>query len=317
MRLLFLGTGPFAVPSLRALHEGPHDVAQVVCRPPRGRRGEPPAPVRAAAEALGIPVWMPESVNLPESLSRLAELAADLMVVCDYGEILKDSALASTRLGGINLHGSLLPRYRGAAPVQWAVLNGDAMTGNTVIQMTPGLDAGPILGQQQTPIDPDETAGELEERLSLLGAELVVDVAAQLAAGTAAGTPQDKSLATRAPRLSKSDGLIDWSRSAAEIKNQVRGLQPWPRTFTFWQREDGQPQRLNIDRVDVVDTPESGSAAAGEILAIEDRLLVAAGDGVLAILEVQPAGKRRMAAEDWLRGCPLRSGDRLMTQPAG
>lgn len=310
MKLLFLGTGPFAVPALRALHAGPHEVVQVICRPPRGRRKEPPAPVRAAAEELGLPVWMPESANLPDSIDRLTELSADLMVVCDYGEILKDTALATTRLSGINLHGSLLPRYRGAAPVQWAVLNGDKVSGNTVIQMTPGLDAGPVVGQQQLAIDPDETAGELEQRLSLVGAELVVEVVDKLAAGTAEGTPQDKSQATKAPRLQKSDGQIDWSRPAARIKNQVRGLQPWPRTYTFWQRGEGEPQRLNIDRVDVVE--ESSDGSPGEVIASDGQLLVATGDGVLAVRDVQPAGKRRMSAEDWLRGAPIRPGDRFV-----
>jgi methionyl-tRNA formyltransferase len=148
MRIIFLGTGGFAVPSLRALCASEHEVALVVVRPPKGRRGELPAPMQLAAKELGAPVWTPESVNLPESQHRLRELAADLLVVCDYGEILRNETLATTRLGGINLHGSLLPKYRGAAPVQWAILNGENETGNTVIQMTPGLDAGPSLGQQ-------------------------------------------------------------------------------------------------------------------------------------------------------------------------
>lgn len=309
MQLVFMATGPFAVPSLRALAASEHDVVQVVCRPPRGRRGEPAAPVHLAAEELGLPLWMPESANLPESQERIQSLAADLLVVCDYGEILKDTTLGTTRLGGINLHGSLLPRHRGAAPVQWAVLRGDLQTGNTVIQMTPGLDAGPSLGQQRLLINPEETAGELEARLAELGAELTMQVVNQLANGTAEVTPQDKSLMTKAPRLQKSDGAIDWNQPAAEIKNRVRALQPWPRTFTFYADAKGQSQRLNVDRVIVV--PLEESAKPGELVEASDRLVVATGDGGLEIQELQPAGKRRMPAADWLRGAPVKVGDVL------
>ncbi|MEN1679352.1 MAG: methionyl-tRNA formyltransferase [Planctomycetota bacterium] len=303
-----MGTGPFAAPLLRLLHTGSHDVCQVVCRPPRGRRGEPPAPIRQTAEQLGLPLWMPESANLPESQTRLKELGADLLVVCDYGEILKDATLATTRLGGVNLHGSLLPKYRGAAPVQWAVLSGDEVTGATVIQMTPGLDAGPVLGRVETPIDPEETAGELEERLAPIGAELTAQVVDQLAAGAAPPEPQDRSLVSKAPRLQKSDGAIDWSLPAQQIKNRVRALQPWPRTFTFWRDKRGALQRLNVDRVAVVD----GSGKPGEVLAVGDRLVIATGEGALEVLNLQPAGKRRMAAEEWLRGAPLAVGDLLV-----
>lgn len=309
MRLIFLGTGGFAVPALRALWASAHEVALVVVRPAKGRRTEPPAPMHLAAEDLGAPIWLPESVNLPESQQRLRDLAADLLVVCDYGEILRSETLATTRLGGINLHGSLLPKYRGAAPVQWAILRGETEIGNTVIQMTPGLDAGPCLGQQHVAIDPDETAGELEGRLAELGARLVLDAVDRLAAGTAQPVPQQKSAATKAPRLKKEDGLIDWSRPAHEIKNQVRALQPWPRTFTFWQRGAGEPLRLNIDRVQFAD--ERGSPP-GTVLAVGERLVVTTGDGALEILELQPAGKRRMAAAEFMRGHPMRAGDQFV-----
>ncbi|QDT70403.1 Methionyl-tRNA formyltransferase [Planctomycetes bacterium MalM25] len=311
MRILALGTGPFAVPSLRALVEsGSHEVLAVVTRPPRGRRREPPAPMAVAAEELGLPLWQPESVNPAESVERLAAYGADLLFVCDYGEILKPAALGATRLGGINLHGSLLPRYRGAAPVQWAVLNGDPETGNTIIQMTPGLDAGPILGTQTTPIDPDETSGELEERLSELGAKLTLGVVEDLETDMLDPEPQDKTLATKAPRLQKEDGLIDWSRPAAEIKNQVRGLQPWPRAYAFVPQAKGEPLRLVIDRVARYSAEEvvQESGAPGEVLQADKRLVLATGDGVLEVLDVQPAGKKRMAAADWLRGAKLEAG---------
>ncbi|MEM8865297.1 MAG: methionyl-tRNA formyltransferase [Planctomycetota bacterium] len=311
MKLILMGTGPFAVPTLRRLHAGQHEIVQVVCRPPRGRRKEPPAPVRAAAEELGLPLWMPESANLPDSQQRLAEIGADLLVVCDYGEILKDATLSTTRLGGVNLHGSLLPKYRGAAPVQWAVLKGDAETGATVIQMTPGLDAGPILGKVTTPIDPDETAGELEVRLADLGAELTATVVDELAAGTATAEPQDKSQVSKAPRLDKACGQINWTRPADWIKNHVRGMHPWPRAFTFLSRSGGEPLRLSIDRVAVVDASEVGSnGSPGVVRIADDRLFVTCGENsALEILTLQPAGKRAMSAADWLRGAPLRSGD--------
>lgn len=312
MRIIAMGTGPFAVPSLRALVAGPHEVVQVVCRPPRGRKNDPPAPMVAAAEELGLPCWTPESVNLPESVAKLRELSADLLMVCDYGEILKPAALATTRLGGINLHGSLLPRYRGAAPVQWAVLNGDAETGNTVIQMTPGLDAGPSLGQQRVPIDPFETAGELEARLAELGAELVVKVVDQLAEGTAEGTPQMAGEATKAPRLKKSDGLMDWTRPAAELKNQVLGLQPWPRTYTFFPGKRGKTQRVNIDRVAVIEDAPAGEA--GTVVEASPRLLIATGNGTLEVQQVQPAGKRAMPASDFLRGAAIAVGTQLLDE---
>ena len=165
-----LGTGQFAVPTLQALVAAGHDVSLVVTRPPRGRNAEA-SPTRQVGESLGLEVWSPDTVNSPEVQARLSSLHADLLVVCDYGEILRPETLATARLGGVNLHGSLLPKYRGAAPVQWAILRGEPETGNTVIQMTPGLDAGPCLGQERTPIDPDEDAGQLETRLAEMGAE--------------------------------------------------------------------------------------------------------------------------------------------------
>jgi methionyl-tRNA formyltransferase len=308
MRLVMLGTGPFAVPTLEALAASPHEVAIVVARPPRGRDAKA-SPLQRAGDSLGLETWTPESVNLPESQDRLAALHADLLVVCDYGEILRSPTLATTRLGGINLHGSLLPKYRGAAPVQCAILNGDSETGNTVIQMTPGLDAGPCLAQERTPIDPDEDAAALEARLSQLGAQLVLRVVEQLAAGTAKPIEQIPGEATKAPRLTKEDGAIDWSRPAIEIKNRVRAVQPWPRAFTFWHRSDGPPVRLSIDRVQLWESAERASESV--VVGASNRLLVATGTVPLEILAVQPAGKRAMSAADFLRGNRVSVGDRL------
>ena len=304
-----LGTGPFAVPTLRALANSAHEVLLAVSRPPKGRKPLP-APVQVAAEELGIPRWLPETVNSDEARTKLRELAADLLVVCDYGEILKSETLSVTRLGGINLHGSLLPKYRGAAPVQWAVLNGDAETGSTVIQMTPGLDAGPSIGVDRVAIDPDETAGELEARLSERGAQLVLDVVDKLAAGTAEPIAQDKSQATKAPRLSKEQGAVDWSRTARHIKNQVRALHPWPRAYTNWQRVGGEPLRLILDRVQLVED-DYQAAAPGTVVSVDQKLIVATSADCLSLDQIQPAGKRVMSAADFLRGYPVKVGDVL------
>jgi methionyl-tRNA formyltransferase len=309
-----LGTGPFAVPTLRALATARHEIPLVITRPSTSRTREP-SPLAKAAESIGLEVWSPDTVNAPDAQSRIAALAPDLLVVCDYGEILHPETLATARLGGINLHGSLLPKYRGAAPVQWAILSGDAETGNSVIQMTPGLDAGPCLGKQRTPIDPDEDAGELESRLANIGAQLVLQVIDALEAGTSQPIAQDKSLASKAPRLKKEQGAIDWSRPAQQIKNQIRGLRPWPRAFTFWHRAQGDRLRLNIDRVSIISPSPSGrgrgerALSPGTILEAKDQLVIATGDTPLEILTLQPAGKRAMPASEFLRGNRVQVGD--------
>jgi methionyl-tRNA formyltransferase len=320
MRLVMLGTGPFAVPTLHALTASYHDVLLVVTRPPQGRRPEA-SPLQGAAETLNLPVWSPQTVNHPEAQARLKSLGADLLVVCDYGEILHPETLAVARLGGVNLHGSLLPKFRGAAPVQWAILSGETETGNSVIQMTPGLDAGPCLGQQRTTIDPDEDAGQLEARLAAMGAELVLRVLGDLEDGTARPIEQDARLASKAPRLEKEHGAIDWSRPAQEIKNQVRALRPWPRAYTFWHRTGAEPLRLNINHVEIVRAEPCTSAAAdsvdvpsvvpGAVLYSASRLLIATGRQALEILELQPAGKRSMPTTDFLRGHRVRPGERF------
>jgi methionyl-tRNA formyltransferase len=303
-----LGTGPFAVPTLRAIAASSHEVVLVVTRPPRGR-AEQAGPMRQAAESLGLLFWSPDSANLPDSQSRLASLAPDLLVVCDYGEILRSETLATARLGGINLHGSLLPKYRGAAPVQWAILRGEVETGNSVIQMTPGLDAGPCLGQQRTPIDPDEDAVTLESRLATMGADLVVRIVEQLSTGTTQPVVQDATQASKAPRLTKDQGAVDWSRTAPEIKNLVRAVRPWPRAHTFWHRSGAPPMRMSIDRVAIV--AADSELPPGAIVETSNRLVVATGDGALELLEVQPAGKRSMTAAEFLRGNRVQIGDRL------
>lgn len=319
MRVIMLGTGPFAVPTLRALADSRHEVVAVVARPPQDRKATA-SPLQQAGETLGFEVWLPPTVNSVEAQARLGSLNADLLVVCDYGEILRTETLATTRLGGINLHGSLLPKFRGAAPVQWAILRGEAETGNSVIHMTAGLDAGPLLAQQRTPIDPNEDAAELEARLANMGADAVLSVVDALEAGTATSIVQDAAQASKAPRLKKEQGAIDWARTAQEIKDQVRGLRPWPRGYTYWHSPGAAPVRLNIDRVGVAaasSVQTSGDAPlVGTVLESGPRLLIATSDGVIEILELQPAGKRSMPVADFLRGNRVTRGDVFSAEPS-
>ncbi len=324
MRVIMLGTGPFAVPTLQALVDSPHVLLLVITRPPIGR-SPTASPLQRAGEAAGLTVWSPDTANSPESQARIASLAADLLVVCDYGEILRPATLATAHLGGINLHGSLLPKFRGAAPVQWAILLGETETGNSIIQMTPGLDAGPLLAQQRTSIDTDEDAEQLETRLAQVGAQLVLRVVNELESGEAKPIAQDVRLASKAPRLKKEQGAIDWSRPAHEIKNQVRALRPWPRAFTFWHKSASAPLRLNVDRVAIVSTDRlnnddpSGTPTRykthhprpGSVLLATGQLIIACGDGMLEILELQPAGKRSISAAEFLRGYPVQVGEQF------
>lgn len=258
MRIVVLGTGPFGVPMLAWLLASPHPVRALVTRPtplPTGREKGPVNPMRQLAESRNLPVFAPHSVNLPEGQALLADLAPDLLVVCDYGEILSAATLALAPLGGINLHASLLPKYRGAAPIQWALYHGEPETGVTVIHMTPRLDAGPILAVRRTPIGDEETHPELEARLAELGVEAVDEALRKLAAWdrvSPLGEPQDARLASRAPRLRKVHGEVDWSRTAEQIRNQVRAFKPWPGTYTFWHRTGHQPLRIVLDRVSVL-----------------------------------------------------------------
>lgn len=316
MRIIMMGTGAFAVPTFRALLASEHQVSALVTRPPHGvraKRRPPPNPMREVAERRGVPVIMPERINAEQSVERLIRLEADLFVVCDFGQILSPSALAASRLGGINLHGSLLPKYRGAAPVNWAVYHGERQTGVTIIHMTPRLDAGPCLGQACTAIGPDETAEQLEPRLAELGTRQIheaIELLERWDGTSPLGMPQNADCATKAPRLAKSDGQVDWSRSAEQIRNQVRALKPWPGTFTTWQHGK-KAMRLILDRVSVA-APEGTPAAPGKVVSTEDgRLLIGTGDGLLSLDRIQPAGKRAMRAEEFLRGHRVGPGEIL------
>ena len=317
MRLIVMGTGPFAVPMFEAILAAGHDVPVVVTRPSRparGRKKPPPNPMREAAEPLGMDIWAPDSINDPEVVQQLGEVGADLMVVCDYGQILSRDTLATTRLGGINLHGSLLPKYRGAAPVQWAVINGDSHSGVTVIHMTPKLDGGPTLVQVDTPIEAHETAETLEVRLSQLGVPAVLEAIELLASWdgkSTLGAIQDSQEVTKAPRLTKQHGAICWSDSALDVINRHRGVQPWPGSFTLWDRGK-QPLRLLVKEMVLAEQHDSGEP--GEVIAAEDeRLIVACGDGCVAFHQIQPAGKRLLTAGEFLRGYQIQPGIRFQS----
>ncbi len=317
MRVIMMGTGPFAVPTLKRLFASRHAVLALVTRPPRPVHGKSRAeanPTREVAIQHGTPIHEPVDVNAPPARAVLASHRPDLLVVCDYGQILSGETLEIARFGGINLHASVLPKYRGAAPIQWAIYRGETETGATVIHMTPQLDAGPAIAQARTPIGPEETAAELEPRLAELGAALVLEAIEALEAGTASAIEQDAAQATRAPRLKKELGLVDWSRPAVAIKNQVRALEPWPKTHTFWQRPGGEPLRLILDKVRVEPpaTSPAGDVLPGTVLEAQgDRLLIATGQGALAIEAIQPAGKRMLSTAEFLRGYGVRPGERF------
>ncbi|MCG8652959.1 MAG: methionyl-tRNA formyltransferase [Pirellulales bacterium] len=311
-----MGTGPFAVPSFEAMRAAGHLIELVVTKPQppvKSRKGTPPSPVRDWATTHALPLFDPVSINDAQSLETVGAVGADLLVVCDYGQILKPMALAAARLGGINLHGSLLPAYRGAAPVQRALLSGDAQTGVSVIHMTPQLDGGPILVTRSTAIGDDETAGQLEERLAQIGVAATLESLTLLSrwdGSSPLGTSQDPAKVSKAPRLHKSEGEIDWSRSAREISCHVRGMQPWPIAFTHVKVRDNKPPvRLAVKEIELTRCG-SGGHDPGELVQ-GDGFLVATGDNVIRITRLQPAGKKEMPGEDFLRGHQLHAGVKL------
>ena len=304
MRIVFMGTPDFAVPSLEALLAAGHEVCGVFTQPDkpknRGRKLLPP-PVKVTAQSHDIPVFQPTQLRDGSALEELRALAPELIVVAAYGRILPQEILDLPPKGCINVHSSLLPRYRGAAPINWAVVNGDKETGVTIMKVAPELDAGDILGQVSTPIDPEETVETVHDRLAGLGGELLVKVVEEIAAGTVQAIPQAPDLATYAPMLSRALAPIDWSQSANVIHNKVRGLVPWPATSTdIFSKE---PVKVFA----VAETGERTGKAPGTVLAARpEGIDVACGDGmVLRILELQAPGSRRMAAADYLRGHPI------------
>lgn len=318
LRVVMMGTGAFALPAFRGLLGSPHAVVGLVTQPDKTGRGHHQHinPLKELAIASGVPVLQPEKASAPESLDQLRALAADIYVVAAYGQILSTKLLETPRLGAINLHGSLLPKYRGAAPIQYAVWNGETRTGVTIFQIVRELDAGPVLRMVETDIGPQETSGELHDRLAELAVPLTLSVLDQIEAGTAVAVPQDATLATFAPRIPKEAGLIDWSQSARKIGWQVRAMQPWPMPYSFLHRPGMAPVRMLAPEARAVEDVESGDAVSGTVLlpTHAGRLLVATGDGVLEVMQIQPSGKRAMAAAEFLRGHPLPAGSRFGSQ---
>lgn len=306
MKILFMGTPDFAVPSLEKLIEAGHEICGVFTQPDkpknRGMKLQAP-PVKVCAQAHDIPVFQPTKLRDGTALAQIQALAPELIVVAAYGRILPDDILAAPPKGCINVHSSLLPKYRGAAPINWAVLNGDSETGVTIMHMAHDLDAGDIIATASTPIDPDETVVSLHDRLALLGGELLVRTVADIAAGTATRTPQDHDKATLAPMLSRELSPMDWGRTARQLHDQVRGLIPWPAAVT----ELGG-NRCKVFSTAVLDGYTD--AAPGTILeAGKGGIQVACGGGtILRIDELQADGGKRMRSADYLRGHPIQLG---------
>jgi methionyl-tRNA formyltransferase len=312
-RIIMFGTGDFALPTFTRLLDSGHTVVALVTQPdrPQGRKQKLiPSRIKQAAQANNVPVFQPEDVNDAASLATIRAFRPDLFVTAAYGQILSADLLAIPRLGGINLHGSVLPSYRGAAPVARAIERGETETGVTAIRMTPRIDAGGMIAVARTLIDGDETAGELEDRLAELGAPLVQEALAAVVAETAVILPQNKSRVTRAPKLRKDDGRIDWSQPASAIHNLVRAMQPWPKATTSWHpAEVGKGAvRLIVHKTSVVE----GQGDPGRVLvANRDRLDVAAGQAAVRLLVIQTDGKRPLPAAEFLRGHHVFPGDRM------
>lgn len=308
LRIVVLGTGEFALPSFGALMEhADHKVVGAFTQPERTGRGHHRHvnPVRQLAEQHGVEVFQPERVNRPEVLDQLRALQADVFIVAAYGQILKPEFLAIPRLGAFNLHGSLLPRWRGAAPVQYSIWKGDRETGVTIFQIEPALDSGPMVGKVVTEIGPHETSGELMLRLAEISVPLTLDVVGQLDAGTAVFETQDAAQVTLAPKIQKSDGVIQWQQSAAEIDCHVRAMQPWPKASTWLHLPDRPSVRCIVLHVQ----PQTTDAAAspGRIDVSQRQLLVQTGQGSVRVERLQPEGRAAMEATAFLNGYGLTS----------
>jgi methionyl-tRNA formyltransferase len=326
MRLVFLGTPAFAVPTLEHIVEAGHQVLAVVTQPDRPRgRGEvlAPPPVKESALRFGLPVYQPERVRRPEAVEYLRALAPDAMVVVGYGQIIPQTVIDIPPLGIINVHASLLPKYRGAGPIQWAILNGETRTGVTTMRIDAGLDTGDMLLKAETEIAGEESAIDLGKRLSVMGAGLLVRTLDGLAAGSIVPEKQDSSQATLAPLLKKEDGIIDWRLPAPAIRNRVRGLQPWPgaytsfrgRTLHIWRARIAEnAPALPAGTLFVGQTPWSARdplvPQTSESQRTAPHLLVGCGQGALELLDVQLEGRKRMPAADFANGQRLAEQDK-------
>lgn len=324
MKIVFMGTPDFAVPALKALAESAkHEVSLVVTQPdrPRGRSGKPaPSDVKLCAEQYGIPVFQPEKVREEAAVERLRRENADIFVVAAFGQLLPRTILEMPRFGCINIHGSLLPAYRGAAPVQWAVLDGQKEAGDTIMQMNEGLDTGDILMQESIPLSANETAGSLYDKLSSMGGPLLLKALDAIEAGTVTPVPQGDSGTHYAKMLRKEMGNIDWTKSAEEIGRLVRGLNPWPSAYThwngkmlkIWMAETVTQEELSALGCDEKNGMDLKEAQPGTVMIVtKDTLMVQTGDGLLALTELQMEGKKRMPVQAFLMGCRMQTGEKL------
>ena len=313
MNVVFMGTPEFAVPTLEALLRHDYAVLAVVTQPDRRKgRGQQmtPPPVKIAAQRRGIPTLQPEKARGAAFAQQLRALAPDVIVVVAYGQILPVSILSIPRLGCINAHASLLPKYRGAAPINWAIMRGETVTGVTTMMMDKGMDSGDILLTQAVPIEPRDTAATLHDTLARIGAELLIETLRQAEAGTLTRAPQDHAAATHAPMLKKEDGLIHWAESADVIERKIRGLFPWPCAYTVFHE---RCVKVLQGEVEPLEQPASGSIAPGTVAQIDPARgpLIATGAGGLRILRIQPENKAPMVCSDFCRGYRLRVGERL------
>lgn len=319
MRIVFMGTPDFAVPVLEAVAAAGHSVVGVVTQPdkPKGRGGAVQmTPVKEKALEMGLTVYQPVKVRGPEFAEVLRGLSADVFVVAAFGQILPKEVLEIPRLGCVNVHSSLLPKYRGAAPIQWAVIDGEKETGVTTMMMDEGLDTGDMLEQAVIPIEADETGGSLHDKLSALGARLIVSTLDKLENGTAVRTPQTDEGTCYAKMLKKTMGDIDWTMDAEAIERLIRGLSPWPGTYTGWNGKTLKIWRARVvseEDVAVCGKEQAGAGGSGAvcgqvILADKSRLYVKCGKGALSLTELQPEGRKRMAADAFLRGYPVETG---------
>lgn len=309
MRVIFMGTPDFSVGILSGLVKAGHEVCLVVTQPdkPKGRGNALQfPPVKEEALALGLEVFQPKRVREAEQIAHLREKEPEIIVVAAFGQILPKELLELPRYGCINVHASLLPKYRGASPIQWAVLDGEKESGVTIMQMDEGLDTGAILAQKKIPLAPDETAGTLFDKLSALGTSLLIETLPRIEGGTIIPTPQEDTKSTHTAKIEKGMGKIDWSRSAEELERWVRGLSPWPSAYTFLNGKT-----LKVWRAEVSSEAGALPAVPGAVLAEKDALLVRTGDGILKITELQLEGKKRMEAGTFLRGFHIAPGERL------
>jgi methionyl-tRNA formyltransferase len=311
MRIVFMGSPEFALPSLRALIEAKYEVIAVYTQPDRptgrGRKLAPP-PVKALALAHGLPVHQPRSISKPEAVEALRALRPDLGIIAAYGQILKQPVLDAFPLGVLNVHASLLPRWRGAAPIPAAILAGDARSGATIMRVALALDAGPMLARVEVPIAPDDTTATLTEKIAVAGARLLLEILPRYAAGALRPQEQDDALATYAPQIEKADALIDWSReSSARIERMVRAYDPWPVAYSYLA---GAPLRLH--RVSVL--PQRSGVAPGTIIASGNGIAVAALDADVALLRVQGPGGKPMSGAEYCRGHREILGKRLVAE---